>query len=152
MKNLGKINLITPAEIVGIKGEGKVESLIIEKEGNKFEKEVDYFIPLFGLTPKLGPIANWGLEIEKNAIKVNNALDYQTNIDGIYAIGDINIYPGKLKLILCGFHEATLMCQSVFNKLNPNKKYVLKYTTVGGVQGFDGTVKEAEKAVVKSID
>src|SRR5690606_33442998 len=65
---------------------------------------------LFGLTPKLGPIANWGLEIEKNAIKVNNALDYQTNIEGIYAIGDINTYPGKLKLILCGFHEATLMC------------------------------------------
>ena len=61
----------------------------------------DYFIPLFGLTPKLGPIANWGLEIEKNAIKVNNALDYQTNIEGIYAIGDVNTYPGKLKLILC---------------------------------------------------
>src|SRR5690606_13760691 len=103
---------------------------------------------LFGLTPKLGPIANWGLEIEKNAIKVNNALDYQTNIEGIYAIGDINTYPGKLKLILCGFHEATLMCQSVYNRLNPGKKYVLKYTTVSGIDGFDGTRKEAEKAVV----
>ena len=66
-----------------------------------FELETDYFIPLFGLSPKLGPIANWGLEIEKNAIKVNNALDYQTNIEGIYAIGDVNTYPGKLKLILC---------------------------------------------------
>ena len=92
------------------------------------------------------------LEIEKNAIKVNNALDYQTNIDGIYAIGDVNIYPGKLKLILCGFHEATLMCQSVYNRINPGKRYVLKYTTVSGVDGFDGTRKEAEKAVVKSID
>lgn len=151
LKNQGKVNLITPAEIVGIKGNGKVESLVIEKEGQTFDKEVDYFIPLFGLIPKLGPIADWGLEIEKNAIKVNNALDYQTNIEGIYAIGDINIYPGKLKLILCGFHEATLMCQSIYSKIYPERKYVLKYTTVGGVQGFDGTVKEAEKPVVKSI-
>lgn len=151
LKNQGKINLITPAEIVGIKGNGKVESLVIEKDGQTFDKEVDYFIPLFGLIPKLGPIADWGLEIEKNAIKVNNALDYQTNIEGIYAIGDINIYPGKLKLILCGFHEATLMCQSIYSKIYPDRKYVLKYTTVGGVQGFDGTVKEAEKPVVKSI-
>ncbi|QYN50702.1 NAD(P)/FAD-dependent oxidoreductase [Apibacter sp. ESL0404] len=151
LKNQGKVNLITPAEIVGIKGNGKVESLVIEKEGLTFDKEVDYFIPLFGLIPKLGPIADWGLEIEKNAIKVNNALDYQTNIEGIYAIGDINIYPGKLKLILCGFHEATLMCQSIYSKIYPDRKYVLKYTTVGGVQGFDGTVKEAEKPVVKSI-
>ena len=75
-----------------------------------------------------------------------------TNIHGIYAIGDVNIYPGKLKLILCGFHEATLMCQSVYNRINPGKRYVLKYTTVSGVDGFDGTRKEAEKAVVKSID
>ena len=112
----------------------------------------DYFIPLFGLTPKLGAIANWGLDIEKNAIKVNNALDYQTNIEGIYAIGDVNTYPGKLKLILCGFHEATLMCQSVYSKLNPGKKYVLKYTTVSGIDGFDGTRKEAEKQVVKAIE
>ncbi|MDO4880033.1 MAG: NAD(P)/FAD-dependent oxidoreductase [Capnocytophaga sp.] len=153
LKNQGKINLITPCEVVEIKGNGKVESLILEKEnGVREEIETDYFIPLFGLTPKLGPIANWGLEIEKNAIKVNNALDYQTNIEGIYAIGDVNIYPGKLKLILCGFHEATLMCQSVYNRLNPNKKYVLKYTTVAGVDGFDGSRKEAEKAVIKAID
>ncbi|MGV0936866.1 NAD(P)/FAD-dependent oxidoreductase [Empedobacter falsenii] len=152
LKKAGKINLITPAEITGIKGDGKVESLVIEKEGETFELETDYFIPLFGLSPKLGPIANWGLEIEKNAIKVNNALDYQTNIEGIYAIGDVNTYPGKLKLILCGFHEATLMCQSVYNRMNPGKKFVLKYTTVSGVDGFDGTRKEAEKAVVKAID
>ncbi len=152
LKKAGKINLVTPAEITGIKGEGKVESLVIEKGDETFELETDYFIPLFGLSPKLGPIANWGLEIEKNAIKVNNALDYQTNIEGIYAIGDVNTYPGKLKLILCGFHEATLMCQSVYNRMNPGKKFVLKYTTVSGVDGFDGTRKEAEKAVVKAID
>lgn len=152
LKNEGKINLLTPAEVVEVIGNGKVEAVIIEKEGQKQTLPTDYFIPLFGLVPKLGPIANWGLEIEKNAIKVNNALDYQTNIEGIYAIGDVNTYPGKLKLILCGFHEATLMCQSVYNRLNPNKKYVLKYTTVSGVEGFDGSKKEAEKAVVKVIE
>lgn len=152
LKHQGKINLITPAEVTGITGDGKVEALELEIDGEKSTIETDYFIPLFGLTPKLGPITDWGLEIEKNAIKVNNALDYQTNIEGIYAIGDINTYPGKLKLILCGFHEATLMCQSVFNKLNPGKKYVLKYTTVSGVDGFDGTRKEAEKQVVKAIE
>ena len=88
---------------------------------------------------------------KKVAIKVNNALDYQTNIPGIFAIGDGNYYPGKLKLILCGFHEATLMCQAAYKIIHPNKKYVMKYTTVGGVEGFDGTKKEAPKAVVKSI-
>ena len=123
----------------------------LEKEGAQEELPTDYFIPLFGLTPKLGPIADWGLEIERNAIKVNNALDYQTNIEGVYAIGDVNTYPGKLKLILCGFHEATLMCQGVYNRLYPTKKYVLKYTTVAGVDGFDGSRKEAEKAVIQSI-
>ncbi|USL94807.1 NAD(P)/FAD-dependent oxidoreductase [Riemerella anatipestifer] len=152
LKNKGKINLVTPAEVVELKGANTLESIVIEREGEKTEIETDYFIPLFGLTPKLGPIADWGLEIEKNSIKVNNALDYQTNREGIYAIGDINTYPGKLKLILCGFHEATLMCQSVYNRLNPGKKYVLKYTTVSGVDGFDGSRKEAEKAVVKKID
>ena len=152
LKSAGKIKLITSAEVVGFKGSERIESLDIEMNGARMNVPTDYFIPLFGLTPKLGPIANWGLEIEKNAIKVNNALDYQTNIDGIYAIGDVNIYPGKLKLILCGFHEATLMCQSVYNRINPGKRYVLKYTTVSGVDGFDGTRKEAEKAVVKSID
>jgi len=133
-------------------GDQHLNAISIQTDEEVKILETDFFIPLFGLTPKLGAIAHWGLEIEKNAIKVNNALDYQTNIEGIYAIGDVNIYPGKLKLILCGFHEATLMCQSVYNRLNPGKKYVLKYTTVAGVDGFDGTRKEAEKAVVKSID
>lgn len=152
LKELGKIKLITPGEIVGFNGKNRLESVIIETNGEKITAETDYFIPLFGLTPKLGPIANWGLEIEKNAIKVNNSLDYQTNIPGIYAIGDVNTYPGKLKLILCGFHEATVMVQSVYQRMNPGKKYVLKYTTVSGVDGFDGTRKEAEKQVVKSIN
>ena len=152
LKASGKIKLITPGEIVGFKGAEHIESVNIETNGETINIETDYFIPLFGLTPKLGPIANWGLDIEKNAIKVDNALDYQTNIPGIYAIGDVNCYPGKLKLILCGFHEATLMVQSVYQKMNPGKKYVLKYTTVSGVDGFDGTRKEAEKQVVKAIE
>jgi thioredoxin reductase (NADPH) len=151
LKNLGKIKLITPAEVVGLNGNEHLESIDLEQNGAHRNIKTDFFIPLFGLTPKLGAIANWGLEIEKNAIKVNNSLDYQTNIPGIYAIGDVNTYPGKLKLILCGFHEATLMVQSVYQRMNPGKKYVLKYTTVSGVDGFDGTRKEAEKAVVKSI-
>ncbi|MEZ7944759.1 MAG: NAD(P)/FAD-dependent oxidoreductase [Flavobacteriaceae bacterium] len=153
LKDAGKITMITPAEVTGILGDEKLTGVSIVKNGEeKIKLEVDHFIPLFGLSPKLGPIANWGLDIEKNAIKVNNALDYQTNIPGIYAIGDVNTYPGKLKLILCGFHEATLMCQSAYKRIHPNKKYVMKYTTVGGVEGFDGSKKEAPKAVVKKIE
>ena len=153
LKNEGKIQMITPAEVKGIVGDTHVTGVEIHtSEDESFILETDHFIPLFGLSPKLGPIADWGLEIEKNAIKVNNALDYQTNIPGIYAIGDVNTYPGKLKLILCGFHEATLMCQSAYKRIHPDKKYVMKYTTVGGVEGFDGTKKEAPKAVVKKIE
>ena len=153
LKNEGKVKLITPAEVTGILGDGKVEGLEITKKGeDPITIKTDHFIPLFGLSPKLGPIANWGLEIEKNAIKVNNALDYQTNIPGIFAIGDGNTYPNKLKLILCGFHEATIMCQAAYKIIHPNKKYVMKYTTVGGVEGFDGTKKEAPKAVIKAIE
>ncbi|SIS41294.1 thioredoxin reductase (NADPH) [Zobellia uliginosa] len=154
LKNEGKINLITPAEITGLIGEDKLEAVTIRKTTDSSEDvtlEVDNFVPLFGLSPKLGPIADWGLEIERNAIKVDT-FDYQTNVPGIYAIGDVNTYPGKLKLILCGFHEATLMCQSAYQRIYPDKKYVMKYTTVGGVTGFDGSKKEAPKAVVKSIN
>ena len=156
LKNQGKINLVTPAEVTGILGAREVKGVVVsqteESASKEFEIECDHFIPLFGLAPKLGPIADWGLEIEKNAIKVNNSLDYQTNIPGIFAIGDVNTYPGKLKLILCGFHEATLMCQAAYQIINPGKKYVLKYTTVSGVDGFDGSRKEAPKQVVKAIE
>ncbi len=152
LKNAGKINLITPAEVTNILGDSKVEAIEIQKKDeDPVVLKTDHFIPLFGLSPKLGPIANWGLEIEKNAIKVDNALDYQTNIPGIFAIGDGNTYPGKLKLILCGFHEATLMVQAAYKIMNPGKRLVLKYTTVSGIDGFDGTRKEAPKAVVQAI-
>ncbi|UZH56144.1 NAD(P)/FAD-dependent oxidoreductase [Salinimicrobium tongyeongense] len=154
LAKLGKVELITNAEVVGLKGEERLEQVVIRHNDTARGEELkstDHFIPLFGLSPKLGPMANWGLEIEKNAIKVDNSYDYQTNIPGIYAIGDVNTYKGKLKLILSGFHEAAIMCQSAYQRIHPNKKYVLKYTTVGGVEGFDGTKKEAKREVVQSI-
>ena len=152
LKDQNKIQVITPAEVIALDGDRHLTNVTLKIEGTSVNQPVDYFIPLFGLTPKLGPIANWGLEIEKNAIKVDNSLDYQTNIPGIYAIGDVNIYPGKLKLILCGFHEATLMCHSAFQRIFPKKKNVLKYTTVSGITGFDGSRKEAQKSTIKTIE
>ncbi|NER18819.1 NAD(P)/FAD-dependent oxidoreductase [Spongiivirga citrea] len=152
LSKLGKIELVTEAEVKHLHGKNELEAVTIKHLKNgESHIETDYFIPLFGLSPKLGPIANWGLEIEKNAIKVDNSYDYQTNIPGIYAIGDVNTYKGKLKLILSGFHEAAIMCQSAYQRINPGKRYVMKYTTVSGVSGFDGTKKEAKKEVVKAI-
>ena len=153
LKNKNKINLIAPAEVVSLMGDDKLKSVEIKIENSEnITLNVDCFIPLFGLTPKLGSINDWGLEIEKKSIKVDNTLNYQTNVPGIFAIGDINTYPGKLKLILCGFHEAAMMCQSAYKIINPDKKLVLKYTTVSGVSGFDGSIKKAEPIVRKSID
>ena len=136
MAGKGEIILVTEAEVTGIKGANNVEQIVIthQKDG-EIIRDTDHFIPLFGLKPSLGPIADWGFEIDKNAIKVNT-LDYSTNIPGIYAIGDVNTYENKLKLILCGFHEATLAVQSAFARIHPDKKNILKYTTVNGVQGF----------------
>lgn len=133
----GKINLITQAQVVGLEGEERLTSVIIkDKVKGESPLEVDHFIPLFGLSPKLGPIGEWGLNINKNAIEVNTE-DYSTNVEGIYAIGDINTYKGKLKLILCGFHEGTLMVQSAFKYIYPDQKLSFKYTTVAGVNGFE---------------
>ena len=132
----GKIKLITEAEVAGVSGKKHLEHLSIKKNnGDIIDIATDYWLPLYGLSPQLGPIADWGLNIEGKSIAVNT-LDYSTNVDGIYAVGDINEYPGKLKLILCGFHEATLMVQSAFAKVYPDKKKHFKYTTVSGVEGF----------------
>lgn len=136
MADSGKIALITEAEVTGLKGGTQLEEVVISHSKNgELITKADHFIPLFGLKPSLGPIADWGLEIEKNAIKVDT-LDYSTNIPGIYAIGDVNTYENKLKLILCGFHEGTLAVQSAFARIYPDKKNILKYTTVNGVNGF----------------
>ena len=133
----GKVNLITEAQVVGLEGDDKLSGVVISEKGkDDYSLEVDNFIPLFGLSPKLGPIGEWGLNIEKNAIVVDTE-DYSTNIEGIYAIGDVNTYKGKLKLILCGFHEGTLMVQSAFKYIYPDQKLSFKYTTVTGVGGFE---------------
>ena len=141
----GKIKLLTDSQVVGLNGNGKLDEIVIKhsKEG-ELKMEADHFIPLFGLSPKLGPIAEWGLSIDKNAIEVDT-FDYSTNVPGVFAIGDINTYPGKLKLILCGFHEATLMVQSAFKLINPDKKLSFKYTTVTGVEGFSEEKEEEPK-------
>ncbi|HEY8401826.1 MAG TPA: NAD(P)/FAD-dependent oxidoreductase [Cytophagaceae bacterium] len=132
----GKINLLLSSNLQGIDGNGTLKSVsVIGKDKQVKELEADYLIPLFGLSPKLGPLANWGLNIDKSAIEVNT-FDYSTNIPGIFAIGDINTYPGKLKLILCGFHEAALMAQSAFKYVYPDQKLSFKYTTVNGVNAF----------------
>lgn len=132
----GKIDLITEAEVTGLNGKESLEEVVITHQSQgEILRTANHFIPLFGLKPSLGPIADWGLEIEKSAIKVN-PLDYSTNIPGIYAVGDVNTYENKLKLILCGFHEGTLAVQSAFARIHPEKRNVLKYTTVNGIQGF----------------
>jgi thioredoxin reductase (NADPH) len=132
----GKIKLQMNSNVKEVGGTDKLESCtIVDKEGRTTVVETDYLIPLFGLSPKLGPIANWGLNLEKNAIQVDTR-DYSTNVEGVYAIGDINTYDGKLKLILCGFHEAAIMAHSAYKIVNPGKKATLKYTTVNGVQKF----------------
>lgn len=132
----GRINLILQAHIKAIRGNGHLEEVeIIDWNDETVIIQADYLIPLFGLTPKLGPIAEWGLNVDKSAILVDT-VDYSTNVKGVYAIGDINIYPGKLKLILCGFHEAALMAQSAFKHVYPDQKLSFKYTTVYGVSAF----------------
>jgi thioredoxin reductase (NADPH) len=132
----GKIDLLLSTNLKSVSGNGHLASVsCIDSEKNLRTIDSDYLIPLFGLSPKLGPIGEWGLSLDKNALPVNT-IDYSTNIPGIYAIGDINTYPGKLKLILSGFHEAALMAQSAFRFVHPNQKLSFKYTTVNGVNAF----------------
>ena len=132
----GKINLILKSEVSSLGGNGVLKELSIRGLDKSITTiDTDDFIPLFGLSPKLGPIADWNLGVDKSAVLVNT-LDYATNIERIYAIGDINSYPGKLKLILCGFHEAAIMMQSAFKFVYPDQKLSFKYTTVNGVNAF----------------
>lgn len=136
LANNGKIDLILSANLKELGGNGKLSSITLEgKNKEDIVIDTDYLIPLFGLSPKLGPIADWGLSIDKNAIEVDTR-DYSTGVERIYAIGDINTYPGKLKLILCGFHEAAIMMHSAFKYVYPDQKLSFKYTTVNGVNAF----------------
>ena len=133
----GKIDLLLNTNLTKVSGDTVLQNVTAVDSKTKEEKVIvaDNLIPLFGLSPKLGPIESWGLNIDKNAIEVNTD-DYSTNIEGVYAIGDINTYKNKLKLILCGFHEAALMSHSAYKYINPGVKYTMKYTTVNGVNEF----------------
>ena len=133
----GKIDLLLNTNLTKVSGDAVLQNVTVVDSKTKEEKVIvaDNLIPLFGLSPKLGPIENWGLNIDKNAIEVNTD-DYSTNVEGVYAIGDINTYKNKLKLILCGFHEAALMSHSAYKYINPGVKYTMKYTTVNGVNEF----------------
>jgi thioredoxin reductase (NADPH) len=97
-------------------------------KGEPFRVECDAMLPFFGLTMKLGPVANWGLNVAEDVIPVDTAA-FETNVPGIFAIGDISTYPGKIKLILCGFHEAALMAQKAYHYVFPDKRLVFQYTT-----------------------
>ena len=134
-----KLNLYLDSEVVSINGKNDyLDSLFVkDSSGKVYNLKTDYWFPLFGLVPKLGPLGHWGLDIDKNAIKVDNTNDYSTSKKGIFAIGDINTYEGKLKLILCGFHEAPLAVHGAYRIIHPDKKKTLKYTTIQGVSGFD---------------
>ncbi|WP_262248044.1 NAD(P)/FAD-dependent oxidoreductase [Parapedobacter soli] len=132
----GKINLLLQSNLNTVHGNGTLSHVgILGKDKKETLLEADALIPLFGLSPKLGPIADWGLSIDRSAIAVDTT-DYSTGVERVYAIGDINTYPGKLKLILCGFHEAALMAQSAFKYVYPAEKLSFKYTTVNGVNAF----------------
>src|SRR6202034_1291196 len=114
----------------GVKGEnGQLSALTIRREnGELYDHPCDDMLPFFGLTMKLGPIASWGINLNENLIPVDTA-KFETSVPGIFAIGDINTYPGKLKLILSGFHEATLAAQRAHHYVYPDKKLTFQYTT-----------------------
>lgn len=123
-----KINFLL-GQIKGIEDLKNDKIKVITKNNEETENfEVDYLLPFFGLKMELGPIANWGLNLDENLIKVDTE-KFETSVPSIFAIGDINTYPGKLKLILSGFHEAALMAQECFKYCYPDKKNIFRYTT-----------------------
>ena len=125
----GKLKIKTPFQIQSIEGKDKINSIILKKEDGKTEEiKTDFVLGFFGLIMKLGPIAEWGLNLDKKTIPVDTE-NFQTNKKGIYAIGDICTYPGKLKLILSGFHEGALAARACFKLAKPNEKYRFEFTT-----------------------
>jgi thioredoxin reductase (NADPH) len=117
-------------QVTSLKGEaGQVEHAVVkDREGQEVEIAATRVLPFFGLTMKLGPVANWGINLEENLIPVDTE-KFETSEPGIFAVGDISSYPGKIKLILCGFHEAALMSQAVHHIVYPDKRLVFQYTT-----------------------
>jgi thioredoxin reductase (NADPH) len=125
----GKIEIKTFYKLTDVNGDLKLNNIEIQKNNETKEVlNIDSVIAFFGLKMELGPIANWGLNLEEKCILVNTK-NFQTNEDGIFAIGDICTYPGKLKLILSGFHEGALAARECFARSRPNENYVFQYTT-----------------------
>jgi thioredoxin reductase (NADPH) len=125
----GKILVKTPYNLKSIEGDMTMTGIEIENENGSLEKiKADYILSFFGLVMKLGPIAEWGLNIDKKTIPVNTE-NFETNKKGIFAIGDICTYPGKLKLILSGFHEGALAARACFKRAKPNETYRFEFTT-----------------------
>jgi len=124
-----KLSIKTSCELQSIEGDDDIQSIVIKYQDEKIEKiKTDIILSFFGLVMKLGPIAEWGLNMDKKTISVNSN-NFETNKKGIFAVGDICIYPGKLKLILSGFHEAALASVECFKRAKPNEKYKFEFTT-----------------------
>ena len=129
LEEKGKISIKTPCQLISIAGDKEIKSIDIKYDNGKNETiKTDNILSFFGLVMKLGPIAEWGLGMDKKTVKVNTD-NFQTNKPGIFAIGDICTYPGKLKLILSGFHEAALASVECFKRARPNEKYRFEFTT-----------------------
>ena len=126
----GKIDLVF-GQVTALEGSGGqiAKAIVKTNEGSTFEIACDALLPFFGLTMKLGPLANWGFELHNNELIPVNTENFETSMPGVFAIGDINWYPGKLKLILSGFHEAALMAQKAHHYVHPGKRLVFQYTT-----------------------
>ncbi len=125
----GKVSLAL-GQVTGLKGDGGrlTHALVKDRDNKDVEIVTTRMLPFLGLTMKLGPVANWGINLHENLIPVDTAR-FETSVPGIFAVGDINTYPGKIKLILCGFHEAALMSQAVHRIVFPDKRLVFQYTT-----------------------
>ena len=129
LKKSGKINLLTKFQLVNVSGSNQLESIDIQNDDGEIKKmKTDYILGFFGLIMQLGPISNWGLNIDKKTIAVDTE-KFETNQKGIYAVGDICSYPGKLRLILSGFHEGALAARACFKLARPNEKYRFEFTT-----------------------
>ena len=129
LNDQGKLNLYTKYQIGSLTGNEKIDSVTIKHDdGEEKEFKTDYVLGFFGLIMQLGPILDWGLNINKKTIEVNTE-NFETNINGIFAIGDICSYPGKLKLILSGFHEGALAARGCFKYAKPDEKLRFEFTT-----------------------
>jgi len=134
LESAGKVRTIENAKVAEVSGnDGQIASIVVqEKEGDAITLDIDALLVFFGLAPKLGPIADWGLDINRKTINVDTE-KFETSEAGIFAVGDINFYPGKKKLILCGFHEAALAAFAIKQRIEPNKKVHVQYTTTSPI-------------------